>query len=58
MVLLGHRDTEYGHEAISCDMLERTPITLDLPAGKSVQRPHLVMQGVETRAPGQPGRRA
>ena len=40
MVLLGHRDAEYGHEAISRDMLECTPITLDLPASKSVQRPH------------------
>jgi hypothetical protein len=54
MVLLGHRNAEYGREAIAGDVLERTPITLDLLASKSVQRSHLVMQGIETQAPGQP----
>jgi hypothetical protein len=52
MVLLSHRNAEDGREAIAGDVLERTPITLDLLAGKRVQRSHLVMQGIETQTPG------
>src|SRR5215471_2860511 len=47
MILLGHGHTEQGHEALSCDGLQRPPVLLHLAPGQGIERVHLAVQRIK-----------